>query len=101
MARHAHSFWLDDTDPEQRELQHWLQDLAQDREKNATIIRALRAWHRGAAGISLVTLNDKLDRLFTLLQSSQRSSSPRPLIRDAEAVNQPTDGLTDLDTLGL
>ena len=98
MARHAHSFWLDDTDPEQRELQHWLQDLAQDREKNATIVRALRAWHRGAAGVTLVTLNDKLDRLFTLLQSA-----PRPSLSADPSAPAPAspDGLTDLDTLGL
>jgi hypothetical protein len=93
MARHAHSFWLDDTAPEQRELQHWLQALAQDREKNATIVRALLAWYRGAAGISL---RDKLDRLLSLTQTL------RPVPNNPQPKTQTTpDGITHLDRLGL
>ena len=79
MARHAHTFWLDDTDPRERALQRWLEDLARTREKASTIVKALLSHHAGVASVTFITLNDKLDRLSALLQSvSPKQTVQRP-----------------------
>ena len=101
MARHAHTFWLDDTDPRERALQRWLEDLACTREKASTIVEALLSHHAGAAGVTLITLNDKLDRLSTLLQSASPEQAAQRPARDTSTNHCTTgDGLTHLNNLG-
>jgi hypothetical protein len=52
MARHAHTFRLDDTDPRERALQRRLEDRARTREKASAIVEALLSHHAGAAGVT-------------------------------------------------
>lgn len=103
MARHPHTFWLDDTDPEQRALQRWLEDLAAKREKASTIVEALLAHHTGAGGVTLVTLNDKLDHLLARLAAASLSSVGPPPTEAAQGRGDSMlpDGHTYLDALGL
>ncbi len=52
MARHAHTFRLDDTDPRERALQRRLEDLARLREQASTMVRALLSHHAGVSGVT-------------------------------------------------